>query len=72
MAGAGLLAQGGARYAGGQPFLPEALTTGLAPAVLLSVLGGYVLGALQTLQGQGAEEWMYVCGCVYARGMWRG
>lgn len=66
-AGAGLLAQGGARYAGGKSFVPETLTKGQVPAVFLSMLGGFVLAQLQTQGVRAAEEWMYVgalAGCL--------
>lgn len=65
VAGAGLLAQGGARYASGNGFLPEALTKGKVPAVFLFVLGGYVLAQFQTQGMRAAEEWMCVRWVVY-------
>lgn len=44
-AAAGLVANGGARYAKGGAFFPESLTTGLIPTAVMALLGAFVYTA---------------------------
>ncbi len=68
----GLLAGGGARYAQGGEFFPEALTKGPVPAAVMALLGAFVYTAfvenVGVRGGQGVEEWLPLMGAVVGAG----
>lgn len=73
VAGVGLLSAGGARYAAGGDFLPEALASGPVPAAVMATLGAFVYTAMMEEVGVNRNgdlsEWFPLAGAVAVVGL---
>lgn len=74
VAGSALFAFGGARYAQGVEFFPEALTSGPVPAAVMALLTAFVYTAFVEHIGarkpeEGVEQWMPLLGAVVGAGV---